>query len=168
MGTFCTSPTPAMMNGGRSYIRYNPKPKTNLKLFWNWIWIWFIQARKLLPNGEEAGLGIVPSKQRWKQLGLIFADFAKPILRTFHWTFPVLFMMTPNSAFLNIWLVVRWERKMKMKNRKLVFGGQGGGHGRSSTSLDRWVAAKYKFYIGYHFLRGILAHLTLFEQHNYC
>jgi len=48
------------------------------------------QARKLLPNGEEAGLGIVPSKQRW-------------------------------------------ERKMKMKNRKLVFGG----HGRSSTSLDR-------------------------------
>ena len=27
---------------------------------------------------------------------------------------------------------------MKMKNRKLVFGGQGGGHGRSSTSLDRW------------------------------
>jgi len=52
------------------------------------------QARKLLPNGEEAGLGIVPSKQRW-------------------------------------------ERKMKMKNRKLVFGGQGGGHGRSSTSLDR-------------------------------
>jgi len=26
---------------------------------------------------------------------------------------------------------------MKMKNRKLVFGGQGGGHGRSSTSLDR-------------------------------
>jgi len=48
------------------------------------------QARKLLPNGEEAGLGIIPSKQRW-------------------------------------------ERKMKMKNRKLVFGG----HGRSSTSLDR-------------------------------
>merc|ERR1740123_1907731 len=48
------------------------------------------QARKLLPNGEEAGLGIVPSKQRW-------------------------------------------ERKRKMKNRKLVFGGQG----RSSTSLDR-------------------------------
>ena len=43
-----------------------------------------------MPNGEEAGLGIVPSKQRW-------------------------------------------ERKMKMKNRKLVFGG----HGRSSTSLDR-------------------------------
>ena len=32
---------------------------------------------------------------------------------------------------------LRWERKMKMKNRKLVFGGQGGGHGRSSTSLDR-------------------------------
>lgn len=26
---------------------------------------------------------------------------------------------------------------MKMKNRKLVFGGQGGPHGRSSTSLDR-------------------------------
>ena len=23
------------------------------------------QARKLLPNGEEAGLGIIPSKQRW-------------------------------------------------------------------------------------------------------
>jgi len=48
------------------------------------------QARKLLPNGEEAGLGIIPSKQRW-------------------------------------------ERKMKMKNRTLRFGG----HGRSSTSLDR-------------------------------
>jgi len=52
------------------------------------------QARKLLPNGEEAGLGIVPSKQRW-------------------------------------------ERKMKMKNRKLVFGGHSNSHGRSSTSLDR-------------------------------
>jgi disks large protein 1 len=51
------------------------------------------QARKLLPNGEEAGLGIVPSKQRW-------------------------------------------QRKMKMKNRKLVFGGPGS-VGRSSTSLDR-------------------------------
>ena len=30
-----------------------------------------IQARKLLPNGEEAGLGIVPSKQR------SFEDYAK-------------------------------------------------------------------------------------------
>lgn len=49
-----------------------------------------IKARKLLPNGEEAGLGIIPSKQRW-------------------------------------------ERKMKCKNRTLRFGG----HGRSSTSLDR-------------------------------
>ena len=48
------------------------------------------QARKLLPNGEEAGLGIIPSKQRW-------------------------------------------ERKMKCKNRTLKWGG----HGRSSTSLDR-------------------------------
>ena len=25
------------------------------------------QARKLLPNGEEAGLGIIPSKQRWER-----------------------------------------------------------------------------------------------------
>jgi len=53
------------------------------------------QARKLLPNGEEAGLGIIPSKQRW-------------------------------------------ERKMKMKNRTLRFGG----HGRSSTSLDRMSFVK--------------------------
>jgi len=48
------------------------------------------QARKLLPNGEEAGLGIIPSK-------------------------------------------TRVERKQRMKNRTLRFGG----HGRSSTSLDR-------------------------------
>jgi len=48
------------------------------------------QARKLLPNGEEAGLGIIPSK-------------------------------------------LRWERKQRMKNRTLRFGGPG----RSSTSLDR-------------------------------
>ena len=57
------------------------------------------------------------------------------------------------SQTLQIWIFdpilklatypIRWERKMKMKNRKLVFGGQGGPHGRSSTSLDRWVAAKY-------------------------
>ena len=26
-----------------------------------------LQARKLLPNGEEAGLGIIPSKQRWER-----------------------------------------------------------------------------------------------------
>ena len=25
------------------------------------------QARKVLPNGEEAGLGIIPSKQRWER-----------------------------------------------------------------------------------------------------
>ena len=31
----------------------------------------YTQARKLLPNGEEAGLGIVPSKQR------SFEDYAK-------------------------------------------------------------------------------------------
>ena len=27
----------------------------------------YFQARKLLPNGEEAGLGIIPSKQRWER-----------------------------------------------------------------------------------------------------
>ena len=59
------------------------------------------QARKLLPNGEEAGLGIIPSKQRW-------------------------------------------ERKMKMKNRTLRFGG----HGRSSTSLDRYISLFF-FYMNY-------------------
>jgi len=52
------------------------------------------QARKLLPNGEEAGLGIIPSK-------------------------------------------ARWERKQRMKNRTLRFGGPG----RSSTSLDRSTGA---------------------------
>jgi len=52
------------------------------------------QARKLLPNGEEAGLGIIPSK-------------------------------------------LRWERKQRMKNRTLRFGGPG----RSSTSLDRSTGA---------------------------
>jgi len=52
------------------------------------------QARKLLPNGEEAGLGIIPSK-------------------------------------------TRWERKQRMKNRTLRFGGPA----RSSTSLDRSNAA---------------------------
>ena len=25
------------------------------------------QARKVLPNGEEAGLGIIPSKERWER-----------------------------------------------------------------------------------------------------
>eukprot|EP00092_Neocalanus_flemingeri_P024032 GFUD01026066.1.p1 GENE.GFUD01026066.1~~GFUD01026066.1.p1 ORF type:complete len:549 (-),score=59.43 GFUD01026066.1:181-1827(-) len=74
------------------------------------------QARKLLPNGEEAGLGIVPSKQRW-------------------------------------------ERKMKMKNRTLRFGG----HGRSSTSLDRMTYVK-------NYLNGTIANIrstgTLNRQHG--
>jgi len=74
------------------------------------------QARKLLPNGEEAGLGIVPSKQRW-------------------------------------------ERKMKMKNRTLRFGG----HGRSSTSLDRMTYVKK-------YLNGTISNIrstgTLNRQHG--
>jgi len=74
------------------------------------------QARKLLPNGEEAGLGIIPSKQRW-------------------------------------------ERKMKMKNRTLRFGG----HGRSSTSLDRMTYVKK-------YLNGTIATIrstgTLNRQHG--
>jgi len=74
------------------------------------------QARKLLPNGEEAGLGIIPSKQRW-------------------------------------------ERKMKMKNRTLRFGG----HGRSSTSLDRMTYVKK-------YLNGTIANIrstgTLNRQHG--
>ena len=121
----------------------------------SWLSVWFIHRHENCCQMERrlAWVLFLPSRGHLKIM-------QNPILKTFPLicrfgkvctilrTFPVSSM----TAFLNIWLVrkvdnqplPRWERKMKMKNRKLVFGGQGGGHGRSSTSLDRWGPREYK------------------------
>ena len=142
-----------MVAGHIWYLIYRINIARKQIQLWEIEWVWFIQARKLLPNGEEAGLGIVPSKQRWPGTLDWFADFAKPILRTVgHSWFCSWWRQTLQKCIFDLFIKLittyppRWERKMKMKNRKLVFGGQGGGHGRSSTSLDRWVGAKHKFW----------------------
>ena len=69
----------------------NTRRKSNfmkLNLWTELISLIEIQARKLLPNGEEAGLGIVPSKQRWfaksyfKNIPCDLQNLQNTILRT--------------------------------------------------------------------------------------
>ena len=132
--------------------KISPQKQEEIKLYEivrSWSSVWFIHRHENCCQMERrlAWVLFLPSRGHLKIM-------QNPILKTFPLicrfckvctilrTFPVSSM----TAFLYIWRVrkvdnqplPRWERKMKMKNRKLVFGGQGGGHGRSSTSLDRW------------------------------
>ena len=88
------------------------------------------QARKVLPNGEEAGLGIIPSK-----VNTLFLHSSLIVTDTNHITCYEAVLSFSGCIFLNRQsFQARWERKQGKKNRRLVFHGS-----RSSSSLDRSV-----------------------------
>ena len=128
MATSCTSPTPVTTSGGRLWILswlchklFFSKQGHNLIIILTRLENCCQMVKRL------AWVLFLPSRgnQNFIVISTLIESYSKDQIVTEH-----------NLKFTTH---LRWERKMKMKNRKLVFGGQGGGHGRSSTSLDRWA-----------------------------